>query len=56
MVDCKPCSTPIASRAYLSNKVGTPFSDPFELPHLLGSLHYLTLTRLDIAYAINHIS
>lgn len=56
MTDCMPCSTPIASRAQLSNQDGTPPSDPAEFRHLLGSLQYLTLTRSDIAYAVHRIS
>lgn len=56
MIDCKPCSTPIADRAKLPNQDGTLLSDLSKFHHLLGSLQYLTLTRPDVAYAVNHIS
>lgn len=51
MLDCKPATTPIASRAQLSNQDGTLLSDSIEFRNFLGSLQYLTLTRLDIAFA-----
>lgn len=28
---------------------------PLEFRHLLGSLQYLTLTRQDLVYAVNHL-
>lgn len=46
----------IADRAKLPYQDGTLLSDISEFHHLLGSLQSLTLTRPDVAYAVNHIS
>ncbi|RXH92948.1 hypothetical protein DVH24_011972 [Malus domestica] len=51
MLDSKPATTPIASKSQLSNQDGTLLSDSIEFRNLLGSLQYLILTGLDIAFA-----
>ncbi|CAL2224604.1 unnamed protein product [Prunus armeniaca] len=56
MVECKPCSTPIHSKAQLSSLDGEPLSDPTEFHRLVGSLQYLTLTRPDISFAVQHVA
>jgi hypothetical protein len=52
MVDCKPVLTPMGKRAKVSAKSETPVADPTHFRSLVGALQYLTLTRPDIAYAI----
>ncbi|KAI5318259.1 hypothetical protein L3X38_037967 [Prunus dulcis] len=56
MVECKPCSTPIHSKTQLSSLDGEPLSDPTEYRRLVGSLQYLTLTRPDISFAVQHVA
>lgn len=56
MVDCKSCSTPIASCAQLSNMRATQLPDPTEFQQLVGYFHYLTLTLLDNAFVVNHVA
>jgi hypothetical protein len=56
MLDYKPCSTPMAAKVQLSTHVGNLLSNPSEFHCLVGCLQYLTLTRPDIAYVVNHIS
>ncbi|XP_020705574.1 uncharacterized protein LOC110116373 [Dendrobium catenatum] len=52
--DCKPSETPIRMkpRKQLDEQ---PYSDPTHFWKLAGSLQYLSITRLDIAFAKNHI-
>jgi len=54
MVNCKPKSTLEAKMKMTSNN--TPFDDPSYFCGLVGSLQYLTLTRLDISYSVNFMS
>jgi hypothetical protein len=55
MLNCHPISTPIDTSSKLSARDGTPFSDPSLYRSLAGALQYLTLTRPDIAYAVQQI-
>lgn len=55
MRDCKLCATPIAPYARLSLHSGDPLLDPTLYQSIVGGLQYLTLTRLDIAFAVNQI-
>ena len=52
MAECQSTSTPADSRAKLSAAEGAPFTDPIAYRSLTGSLQYLTLTRPDLAYAV----
>ncbi|KAK1626474.1 hypothetical protein QYE76_000831 [Lolium multiflorum] len=55
MLHCNPISTPVDTRAKLSANDGTPFPDAALYRSLAGALQYLTLTRPDIAYAVQQI-
>ena len=53
MAECQ--STPVDSRAKLSASEGAPVDDPTMYWSLTGSLQYLTLTRPDMAYAMQQV-
>ena len=52
MAECRSTSTPVDARAKLSATEGSPVADPTEYRSLAGALQYLTLTRPDLAYAV----
>ncbi|KAL2325560.1 hypothetical protein Fmac_024618 [Flemingia macrophylla] len=56
MLACCPVSTPMDSSNRLSASSGTPLEDPSVYRQLIGRLIYLTNTRPDIAYVVQHIS
>ncbi|KAG7582826.1 Integrase catalytic core [Arabidopsis suecica] len=56
MINAKAVTTPMATSPKLTLTTGTPMSDPSEFRKLVGSLQYLSFTRLDIAYAVNRLS
>ena len=51
--DCKVESTPLETNVRFLPTDGTPLPDPTLYRQLVGSLIYLTVTRLDIAYAVH---
>ncbi|KAI0519513.1 hypothetical protein KFK09_006962 [Dendrobium nobile] len=53
MENCKPVSTPIATKTAKSGIASVEFSNPQLYRQLVGSLQYLTLTRPEISYAVN---
>lgn len=55
MSDCKPCATPVDTNPKLPVDGGVPVADPSDFHGLAGALQYLTFTRQDISYAIQHI-
>jgi histone deacetylase 1/2 len=54
MCACKPCSTPVDLHSKLSAD-GPPVGDATQYRSLAGALQYLTFTRPDIAFAVQHI-
>ena len=55
MAECHSTSTPVDARAKLSATEGSPITDPTEYRSLAGALQYLTLTRPDLAYAVQQV-
>uniref|UniRef100_A0A2N9GZP6 Integrase catalytic domain-containing protein n=1 Tax=Fagus sylvatica TaxID=28930 RepID=A0A2N9GZP6_FAGSY len=53
LTDHKIVNTPIELNARLTPFFGEPLSDPTLYRQLVGSLVYLTVTRLDISYAVH---
>uniref|UniRef100_A0A2N9GRZ3 Reverse transcriptase Ty1/copia-type domain-containing protein n=1 Tax=Fagus sylvatica TaxID=28930 RepID=A0A2N9GRZ3_FAGSY len=56
MLEAKPVSSPMASSASLSAHEGEPFPDQTLFRSTVGALQYLSLTRPDIAFAVNKLS
>ena len=56
MEGAKAQKTPICHQARLSKFSGSPFRDPTLYRSIVGALQYMTLTRPDIAFAVNKIS
>jgi histone deacetylase 1/2 len=56
MKEAKSVFTPLPSGTTLSLNSGNVLPDPIEFCSIMGSLQYLLLTRLDIAYAVNKLS
>lgn len=55
MSQCKAASTPIDTSAKLAADDSAPVSDPGEFRSLAGGLQYLTMTRTDLAHAVQQI-
>jgi Reverse transcriptase (RNA-dependent DNA polymerase) len=53
MAQSKPSATPMASGPNLSKFDGVKFHDPGLYCSLVGALQYVTLTRPDLAFAVN---
>jgi len=56
LLDCKPVSTPMTSKGTLSRTHGTVLADPTPYRQMVGALQYLTMTRQDISYVVQHVS
>ena len=55
MSDCHSTTTPVDCKSKLSASDGAPVADPSEYRSIAGALQYLTLTRPDIAYAVQQV-
>ena len=55
MSNCRPISTPIDVKPKLPTASGELVSDPSEYRRIAGALQWMTLTRPDIAHAIQQI-
>ncbi|XP_016648277.1 PREDICTED: uncharacterized mitochondrial protein AtMg00810-like [Prunus mume] len=55
MHEAKLMPTPVVSCCRLSISDGVLLFDPTEYLSIVGALQYLTLTRLDIAFAVNQV-
>jgi hypothetical protein len=55
MADAKPVSSPMSSSSALSTFTGDPMEDLSLYRSTVGSLQYLSLTRPDLAFAVNRV-
>nr|XP_020162212.1 uncharacterized mitochondrial protein AtMg00810-like [Aegilops tauschii subsp. strangulata] len=55
MLNCKPASTPVDTKAKVSALEGSPAPDAAFYRSIVGALHYLTLTRPDLQYAVQQV-
>ncbi|XP_012700229.1 uncharacterized protein LOC105914105 [Setaria italica] len=57
MSECRPVTTPLSTSEKLSLYKGTPLgvNDATQYRSIVGALQYLTLTRPDIAFAVNKV-
>jgi len=55
MTDCKPCATPVDTTSKLSATDGALLPDGTVYRTLAGALKYLTFTRPNITYAVQHV-
>jgi hypothetical protein len=55
MANCKPATTPAEAKSKVASSDGRPFSDISWYRSMAGALQYLTLTRPDIAYAVQQV-
>jgi hypothetical protein len=52
MLNCKPASTPVDTKAKVSAAAGVPLTNKTFYRSIAGTLQYLTLTRPELAYAV----
>jgi hypothetical protein len=55
MSDCKPCSTPVDTHVKLFEDDEPPVADATSYQSLTGTLQYLTFSRSDITYVVQHV-
>ncbi|CAN1751808.1 Retrovirus-related Pol polyprotein from transposon RE1, partial [Linum perenne] len=55
-LECKSTKSPMDPNLRLSAKEGEKLDDPGPYRQLVGKLHYLTITRPDIAFAVQQLS
>ena len=56
MLDAKPITTPFATSPTLELHTSIILCNPIEYQTIIGSLHYLSLTQLGIAFKVNKLS
>lgn len=56
MLGCKPLKLPLDQHFKISKAKGQPLPDPSIFRRLIGRLLYLTITRLDICFAVQLLS
>ena len=56
LVHSKPMKLPLNTQVKLPANSGTPIPQPDQCKRLIGKLLYLTLTRLDVSYAVQLFS
>ena len=55
MLDSKPAKSPSCPNTRLSLHEGDALPDPHGYKSLVGALHYLTFTRLDISFSVHQV-
>ncbi|KAJ4970442.1 hypothetical protein NE237_003541 [Protea cynaroides] len=55
MIEFKPVNTPMAATQPPTTVGGAPFSDPMQYCSVVGALQYVTLTRPNVAFAVNRV-
>jgi hypothetical protein len=55
MSECHSTATPVDVRTKLSASKGAPVANPAEYRSIAGALMYLTLTRPNLAYAVQQV-
>jgi hypothetical protein len=56
MTSCKPISIPLEQNVKLSVDEGDLVEDTTMYRHIMGSLIYMTITRLDLSYVVGVVS